>query len=78
MSSLPKLKIQSFLEPESKVKICDLGQAESYINYGVEMVVLMEGNLIHSHQELAELVRKEPYRDKEFLEVTILPVIEGG
>ncbi len=78
MSNQPKLKIRSILEPGRKVAICDIEQAGQHLAYGPGTAVLVEGHLIHSHEALVELVTSEQFRDREFLEVMLFPVIEGG
>ena len=78
MSSLPKLKVQSLLESDSKSDIYDLEQAKNHFDYESETIVLVEGQVVNSHEELVRLSTQEQYKDREFLEVVLLPFIDGG
>lgn len=71
-----KLKIKSLLESPEKEYIWELEEAKNRFDYGPEAIVVVEGRIINSDEELIRLA--EQNRDKEFLEITILPVIEGG
>lgn len=78
MSKLPKLKVQSPFGSGNEADICDLEQAKNRFDYGYETMVLVEGQLVNSHEELVKLATREEYKDKEFLEVVLLPYIAGG
>lgn len=78
MSKLPKLKIQSPFGAENEGDICDLEQAKHRLDYGPETVVLADGQIVNSYEELVQLAAQERYKDKEFLEVVLLPLIAGG
>ena len=73
---MPKLKIKSLLEASEKEDICELEEAINRFDYGPESIVVVEGRIINSDEELIRLA--EQNQDKEFLEIMILPVIEGG
>jgi len=73
---MPKLKIKSLLESQAKEDICELEEAQNRFEYGPESIVVAEGRIINSDEELIRLA--EQNQDKEFLEIMILPVIEGG
>lgn len=76
MSGLPKLKIKP---PSGSVKeyICDLEQARQYLNFS-EGVFMVEGQSIHSFDELAHIATQDKCKNKEFLEVEWLQAIGGG
>jgi hypothetical protein len=78
MSRLPKLKIHSLSIPENKDEICDLEEARHRLDYGPKNIVLVEGQMVDSHEKLVQLASQEGYRDREFLEVVMLPFIAGG
>ena len=77
MANLPKLKVWI---PGNPAEITmELEQArESLFGREINLLITAEGQSIHSYYELSELANKEANRDKEFLELTVLPVIEGG
>lgn len=78
MSKLPKLKVQSPFGSENEGDICDLEQAKNRFDYGSETVVLVDGQIVNSYEELVQIAAQERYKDKEFLEVVLLPLIAGG
>jgi hypothetical protein len=78
MSKLPKLKVQSLFESGGDSDICEIEQAKHRFVYGTETIVMVEGQVVNSHEELVQLANQEPYKDKEFLEIVLLPFIIGG
>ena len=78
MSKLPKLKIQSLYGPEGEADICDLEQAKSRFIYGAETIIVVEGQVVSSYDELVELTEMEKYKDHDFLQVVLMPFIAGG
>ena len=78
MSKLPKLKVQSLFESGGDSGICDIEQTKHRFVYGTETIVMVEGQVVNSHEELVQLANQESYKDKEFLEVVLLPFIIGG
>jgi len=78
MSKLPKLKVQSPFGSGNEGDICNLEQARHRFDYGSESVVLVDGQVVNSYEELTQVVTQERYKDKEFLEVVLLPLIAGG
>lgn len=76
---MPRLKIRSLLDSAEKTEICDLEQAKSrFAQWPVSIIVVVEGHAVNSQEELAHLVSQERYQDREFLDVMVMPVIEGG
>ena len=75
MSKLPKLKVQSLFGSGNEPDICDLEQAKNRFDYGSETIVLVEGQVVNSHEELIELASQDQYKDKEFLEVVLSPQV---
>ena len=80
MPELPKLKMQPIFDSKMEADVIDLEQAKNRFFYGHETVVLVEGQVVTSHAELVKLASQDQYKDKEFLEVTILPntFVGGG
>ena len=78
MSKLPKLKIQSLYGSGDEADICDLEQAKSRFDYGSDTIIVVEGQVISSYDELVQLAAMEKYQDQEFLEVVLMPFIAGG
>lgn len=76
MSQLPKLKIKLPLGTSSE-DVCELEQAKYRFNFD-DGVLLVEGQTVHSYDELVQLATQDNYKNKEFLEVVLLQVIDGG
>jgi len=78
MAKLPKLKIKiPFGYPNED--ICDLEQARYRLNFIGGAVILVEGRAMQSYDELVEIVKKDKYKDREFLEVTLMSdLVSGG
>lgn len=76
MSRLPKLKIKlPFGYPSEEV--CELEQAKYRFDF-VDVVLVVEGQGVHSYDELVQLATQDNYKNKQFLEVVLIPLIEGG
>jgi hypothetical protein len=75
MSRLPKLKIK--LPSDSDEYICELAQANEYLNFN-EGVFLVEGQGVHSYDELVRIATQDKNKNKEFLVVELLHIIGGG
>ncbi len=78
MSKLPKLRVHPLLEPGNEGDICDLEQAKHHFGYGSETIVLVDGQVVNSYEELVQIATQDRHQDKEFLEVVLLPLIVGG
>jgi len=76
MTKLPKLKVEGLGWDVSK-EVCDFEQAK-YFPFGKGVVIVAEGQVIESYDDLVQLVDQDRYKDKEFLEVMFLPIIVGG
>ena len=79
MSKLPKLKIIGPFRYEGG-EIHDVEQAKDVLfrTNDIPMLIIVEGQSIHSYQELIQLASQEHNKDKEFLEVEELPIILSG
>jgi hypothetical protein len=76
MSRLPKLKIK-LPAGNPREYICELEQAREYLNFN-EGVFLVEGQGVHSYDELVHIATQDKYKNKEFLEIEWLQMIGGG
>jgi len=78
VSGLPKLRIKLPYVNVSE-EFCDLEQAKHRFNYGNEaFLIVVDGQLINSYEELLQLAELDCYKDKEFLDVLLLPIAGGG
>ena len=78
MSKLPRLKLK---KPNSHPfeEIRDFEQSKYFLfGYGDSAIVQVEGQVINSYEELVHLAAQEDNRDKDFLEVLLLPAVLGG
>jgi len=61
------------LGPEGQEK------AKYRFSYGGDVVVMVEGHLVRSYEELVQFASQDDQKDKEFLEVELLPIaVVGG
>lgn len=75
---LPKLKIK-LPSPNVAEDICDFQEAKYRFNWGHEpFLILVEKQPIASYEELIELVKLNQFKDREFLEVELQPLLAGG
>ena len=77
MTRIPRLKVQLPFGNQDD-SICELEQAKYRFNFDNEVVVVAEGQVIKSYEELVELTRREDLKEKEFIEVKLIPLILGG
>ncbi len=80
MSKLPKLKLRNHLG-YSLGEIPDFEEASSSLfstNQRIRTLVVVDGKAINSYDELVQLAAQSCYKDKEFLEVVLIPVSCGG
>ena len=78
MPKLPKLKLKKpFGYPFEEVR--NFEQARYFLfSYGANAVVLVEGQVVNSFEELVQLAARDCYKSKESLEVQLLPAVVGG
>jgi hypothetical protein len=76
MSRPPKIKVKLPSGNPSEYLV-ELEQAREFLNFS-EGVFTVEGQGIQSFDELVLIAGQEKYRDKEFIEVTLLQPIVGG
>lgn len=84
MAELPKLKIKKHFGSPVEERICDLDQARDFLlsclpdAHRARVLIAVEGQLINSYDELVQLVNRDCYKDKEFIEIGIYPIVGGG
>lgn len=78
MSSLPRLRIKlpSQHVPEDT---CSLEEAQYRFNWGHEQfIIVVEGRVISTYEELKALADQDPFKNKEYLDVELAPILMGG
>ena len=77
MTKLSKLKVKGFCSDVSE-ETRDFEQAKYFPFSLYGLVIVVEGEVVRDYEDFAQLVAQERCKDKEFLEVMFLPIIEGG
>ncbi len=57
--------------------ICEVEQARYIFSLGGR-IVMVEGEQVKSYDDLVRLVALDKYRNKEFIELVLVPVVMGG
>jgi hypothetical protein len=52
-------------------------QAQHFLDFKRELVQV-EGHRVNSYDELVQLASREEYRNRDYIEVMLLPTIVGG
>ncbi len=78
MPELPKLKVTTWSCGYQHEEIRDLEKAREFLNFDPTFVVTVEGKVLSCYDELVRLAAQDSYKDKEFLEVVLLPLLGGG
>jgi hypothetical protein len=76
MPRLPKLKIKLPSGSQNEF-ICELEQAKDCLNFE-EGVFLVEGQGVHSYDELVHMATQDKHKNKEFLVVEWFQMVGGG
>jgi len=71
---LPKLKITRWNGEQVIQNIEDWKD----FPFAIDDLVMVEGQEIYSYQDLLALVKQEPYRNQQYLDMRIMPFIAGG
>ena len=77
MPGLPKLKVKKTPFGYSEEETYDFKQAQSF-SYGQGSFVMVEGQVINSYEELIQIASRDDYKDREFLEVILVPFMDIG
>ena len=77
MDRLPMLKLKM---PNGSEEIHKFEEAKIlFDDWAIDgMLVLIEKRVVRSYEELVQMATRDGYNDKEFLEVEMLPFIDGG
>ena len=75
--TLPKLKVDG-LGWDVGRDSCEFDQARYFPFNQPDLVIVAEGQVIRSYEDLLQLAKVDEHKDKEFLEVSFLPIIVGG
>jgi hypothetical protein len=75
---LPKLRIRLPSDHEAQ-DVCSVEEARYRFNWGRDpFLVVVEGQYVRSFAELLDLASQDRFKDREFLEVEIQPLLAGG
>jgi hypothetical protein len=75
---LPKLRIRLPSDHEAQ-DVCSVEEARYRFDWGRDpFLVVVEGQHVRSFEELLDLAGQERFKDREFLEVEIHPLLAGG
>jgi hypothetical protein len=78
MSEVPKLRIKSTSQKVAE-EVCTLEQMKYRFNWGHEpFLILVEGQVIGSYEELIELAKRDRFENREFLEAEVQNILVGG
>jgi hypothetical protein len=77
MTRVSKLKVQLPFGNQDDI-ICELADAKSRLNFDSEIVVVAEGQVVKSFDELIEIANREDLKEKGFVEVKLFPLFSGG
>jgi hypothetical protein len=72
---MPKLLIKAFGDPGED--ICEPADAKYLFNVANQLIVI-DGQLVRSYDELVKIAAQEKYKDQELIEVIQIPAISGG
>jgi PDZ domain-containing secreted protein len=72
---MPKLMIKYFGNLSGEVS--ELEEARYLLNFD-EAIIVIEGQNVRSYDELVKIVSQERFKDKEFVEVMQMTLVQGG
>jgi hypothetical protein len=72
MAEFPKLKIRRVWDSREEVRDLEKSGYSLFV-HGPDMIVLAEGRRITSYEDLMSLATRDSHRDKEFLEILMVP-----
>ncbi len=76
MSQMPKVKIK-LPEGNPDEYVYDLEEARNVLNFSAG-VFIVDGQWIHSYDEIVSIARSDKFKESEFIEVEWLKVLGGG
>jgi len=72
---MPRLMIKYFGSLSGEVS--ELEDAKYLFDLD-ESIIVIEGQNVRSYEELVQIVSQERFKDKEFIEVMQIPLVQGG
>jgi PDZ domain-containing secreted protein len=72
---MPKLMIKYFGNLSGEVS--ELEEARYLLDFD-EAIIVIEGQNVRSYDELVKIVSQERFKDKEFVEVMQMTLVQGG
>ncbi len=78
MPELPKLKVTTWSCGYQCEEIRDFEQAKDFLNFDSTSLVTVEGQVLSCYDQLIRLAAQDCYKDKELLNVVLLPLLNGG
>ena len=63
--------------PKLIVETPDFDLVRYFFSRGDNLVII-EGQVVSSYDDFVKLCSQEPYKDKDFLKVSLFPVADGG
>jgi hypothetical protein len=77
MKRLPKLRVEG-LGWDTTNEMCDFDQARYFPYESRDLVIVVEGEVVRSYEDVEALAEHNKHKQKEVLSVKFLPVIAGG
>ena len=77
MSRFPRLKITHWIDGQATQEELEFEQAPDFL-FNFDVLVVVEGTVVRSYEELISLASEEVHRGRPFLEVRMETIIGGG
>ncbi len=77
LPKLPKLRVESPILGYPK-ETYDFGQVKHCLRFDCGILVILDGKWVSSYDELIRLATQDNYRNKEFLDIKVMPLVGGG
>jgi hypothetical protein len=77
MPKVSKIKLRLPFGNQGDI-ICELTDAKHRFSFDSQVVVVAEGQVIRSFDELIEITDREDLKEKGFVEVKLFPLFSGG
>lgn len=75
---MPGLKITEWIDEYPQEHLCDLEQAKKFFDRDSSLIVIVDGKVLISYDELINLAAQGIYRNKSYIRVELAPLIGGG
>ena len=77
MPTFPKLKVTHLIDGQPSEEILEFEQAPYFV-FNYDVIVIVEGKVIKSYEELIRIASQDRYRDQDFIELHKETLIPGG